>query len=95
MLIALFTLIIDPEMYVLQLDWMTNNSFKLLLLNTRRHKKKAALWTTSLVGVAGFEPATTCSQSRYANRTALHPEVLLSGGGRGIRTLGTVTRTTV
>ena len=27
------------------------------------------------VGVAGFEPATPCSQSRCANRTALHPEV--------------------
>ncbi len=26
------------------------------------------------VGVAGFEPATPCSQSRCANRTALHPE---------------------
>ena len=30
--------------------------------------------TTLNVGVAGFEPATPCSQSRYANRTALHPE---------------------
>ncbi len=28
----------------------------------------------STVGVAGFEPATPCSQSRCANRTALHPE---------------------
>ena len=26
------------------------------------------------VGVAGFEPTTPCSQSRCANRTALHPE---------------------
>ena len=26
-----------------------------------------------LVGVAGFEPTTPCSQSRCANRTALHP----------------------
>ena len=25
------------------------------------------------VGVAGFEPTTPCSQSRCANRTALHP----------------------
>ena len=30
------------------------------------------------VGVAGFEPTTPCSQSRCANRTALHPEVSLS-----------------
>ncbi len=28
----------------------------------------------SFVGVAGFEPATPCSQSRCANRTALYPE---------------------
>ena len=27
-----------------------------------------------LVGVVGFEPTTPCSQSRYANRTALYPE---------------------
>ena len=26
------------------------------------------------VGVAGFEPATLCSQSRCANRAALHPD---------------------
>ena len=26
------------------------------------------------VGVAGFEPATPCSQSRCANRTALYPD---------------------
>ena len=26
-----------------------------------------------LVGVKGFEPSTPCSQSRCANRTALHP----------------------
>ena len=29
-----------------------------------------------IVGVAGFEPTTPCSQSRCANRTALHPETL-------------------
>ena len=27
------------------------------------------------VGVPGFEPGTPCSQSRCANRTALHPEL--------------------
>ena len=31
----------------------------------------------SFVGVAGFEPTTPCSQSRCANRTALHPEEVL------------------
>ena len=25
------------------------------------------------VGVAGFEPATSCSQSRHTNRTVLYP----------------------
>ena len=27
-----------------------------------------------IVGIPGFEPGTPCSQSRCANRTALHPE---------------------
>jgi hypothetical protein len=30
---------------------------------------------TSFVGVAGFEPATSCSQSRRDDRATLHPEV--------------------
>ena len=30
------------------------------------------------VGVPGFEPGTPCSQSRCANRTALHPVFLKS-----------------
>ena len=29
-----------------------------------------------LVGITGFEPVTPCSQSRCANRTAPHPEVV-------------------
>ena len=29
---------------------------------------------TLFVGVAGFEPATSCSQSRRDNRATLHPE---------------------
>ena len=32
-----------------------------------------------LVGVTGFEPVTPCSQSRCANRTALHPELVSAG----------------
>ena len=33
------------------------------------------LWPISrFVGVAGFEPATSCSQSRRDNRATLHPE---------------------
>ena len=41
------------------------------------------------VGIAGFEPATSCSQSRRDNRTTLHPEFSF-GGERGIRTPGTL-----
>ena len=44
-----------------------------------------------LVGVAGFEPAASCSQSRRDNRATLHPEAKLSGE-TGTRTLATVTR---
>ncbi len=46
---------------------------------TNRKTKGANIKLTpcvSIVGVAGFEPATPCSQSRYANRTALHPDIL-------------------
>jgi hypothetical protein len=28
----------------------------------------------NIVGVAGFEPAASCSQSRRDNRATLHPE---------------------
>ena len=30
----------------------------------------------AFVGVAGFEPATSCSQSRRDNRATLHPECI-------------------
>jgi hypothetical protein len=33
-----------------------------------------------LVGVAGFEPAASCSQSRRDNRATLHPEGLKKSG---------------
>ena len=38
---------------------------------SRLHRCKRLIFN---VGETGFEPATLCSQSRYANRTALHPE---------------------
>ena len=38
------------------------------------HHLKHLLQVLLFVGVAGFEPTTPCSQSRCANRTALHPE---------------------
>ena len=44
---------------------------------------------TLFVGVAGFEPAASCSQSRRDNRATLHPE---KSGETGTRTLATVTR---
>ena len=49
------------------------------------------------VGVAGFEPATSCSQSRRDNRATLHPEKyfylkLKKSGETGTRTLASVTR---
>ncbi len=39
------------------------------------NKKKELHYCNSFfVGIPGFEPGTPCSQSRCANRTALHPE---------------------
>ena len=43
-------------------------------------------WTFYMVGVAGFEPAASCSQSRPSDRTDLHPEFDLVEG-RGIEPL--------
>ena len=46
-----------------------------------RKRKHGPIFPTSLVavcvGVKGFEPSTPCSQSRCANRTALHPVAVL------------------
>ena len=45
--------------------------------HTEINKKEGANLLNFLffcVGVPGFEPGTPCSQSRCANRTALHPE---------------------
>jgi hypothetical protein len=49
---------------------------------------------SKIVGVAGFEPATSASQTRRDNRATLHPEFWLSKncGETGTRTLATVTR---
>ncbi len=41
-----------------------------------------------VVGVVGFEPTTPCSQSRYANRTALHPEQTIRPKYRGFSRRG-------
>ena len=46
--------------------------------NTENHTINSVLVypISRLVGVAGFEPATSCSQSRRDNRATLHPEIL-------------------
>ena len=46
------------------------------------------------VGVAGFEPATSSSQTRRDDRATLHPEYLIKSGEEGIRTPGTRKGTT-
>ena len=38
-----------------------------------------------LVGVVGFEPTTPCSQSRCANRAALHPDCRFESTARWCR----------
>ncbi len=40
-------------------------------------KKKGDDFSSPLVGVAGFEPATSSSQTRRDDRATLHPEYLL------------------
>ena len=46
-------------------------------------------FSINVVGVAGFEPATSWSQTRRDDRATLHPEKC---GETGTRTLATVTR---
>jgi hypothetical protein len=47
---------------------------KLLTLLKTKNPSKLHLKGFLFVGVAGFEPATSCSQSRRDNRATLHPE---------------------
>ena len=50
--------------------------FTLLFTPTKKHLQVLSRKCLIIsVGVAGFEPAAPCSQSRCANRTALHPEI--------------------
>ena len=41
------------------------------------YEKEEQLSLFFFVGIPGFEPGTPCSQSRCANRTALHPDGLM------------------
>ena len=45
-----------------------------LLKNKKAEQKNVQLL---LVGVAGFEPATSASQTRRDNRATLHPEMVI------------------
>ena len=65
--------------------------------NTDNHTINSVLILpiTRLVGVAGFEPAASTSQTWRDNRATLHPEVIINYikiicGETGIRTPGTL-----
>jgi site-specific DNA recombinase len=45
-------------------------------LNKIIAQKKPNIAVRLFVGVAGFEPAASCSQSRRDNRATLHPEFI-------------------
>jgi hypothetical protein len=47
--------------------------FSTVALSQKKEKIKASK-IVIFVGVAGFEPAASCSQSRRDNRATLHPE---------------------
>jgi hypothetical protein len=44
---------------------------------------------SELVGMAGFEPATSCSQSRRANQAALHPVSVTCGNSGQYQSVAT------
>ena len=48
--------------------------FCMVAINEHKKKKPHHCSSFFTVGIPGFEPGTPCSQSRCANRTALHPE---------------------
>ena len=45
-----------------------------LYFSLLQKKKSFQINEKTFVGVAGFEPAASCSQSRRDNRATLHPE---------------------
>jgi hypothetical protein len=47
--------------------------FNTLKVNYKTKKKSFQENEKTFVGVAGFEPAASCSQSRRDNRATLHP----------------------
>ena len=47
-----------------------------------KQKKREIFISLSSVGIPGFEPGTPCSQSRCANRTALHPDWFVIAGAK-------------
>ena len=51
---------------------------------SNKKKEKEMLESSNIsfiVGIPGFEPGTPCSQSRCANRTALHPAIIFKCKG--------------
>ena len=48
--------------------------FNQVLIKQKLKKQKPCKYKASIVGVAGFEPATSSSQTRRDNRATLHPE---------------------
>ena len=69
-----FASLMLPLFSLLQL---LENKFSGVFGSKKRHRGAVPLYFFFFVGVAGFEPATPCSQSRCANRTALHPDTLI------------------
>jgi hypothetical protein len=76
----------EPETYCLEGSCSIQLSYETIF------NKKWKFFNFHFVGVAGFEPATSCSQSRRDNRATLHPESTFLCGETGTRTLATVTR---
>ena len=58
------------------LFWLTYESFTFNIYKTKKPIIKNDYWLF-FVGVAGFEPATSASQTRRDNRATLHPEMVI------------------
>src|SRR5690606_15222985 len=76
----------------IQLSYATLQEFR-LILNVCRSGHALRRDHLRSVGVAGFEPATSASQTRRDNRATLHPELVIKYCGEtGTRTPATVSR---
>ncbi len=79
--LSIYTLANSERVEIKEMDMsrraMTSSTYVEQCNVVENYKAGIFAENVKLIGVAGFEPATTCSQSRYASQAALHPVLLI------------------